>query len=520
MTGRRTAGVPPRRERAAGLLLHPTSLPGEFPIGDLGPGALAMLDWMVSAGFRVWQVLPLGPTGLGDSPYNSLSAFAGNPSLISPEALVGDGLLAANDLEPWRVAPSAQCDFNTAVRCKESLLRIAFRNFQSGSFPDLSAAVADFGAPARRAAWLDDWALYATLKREYGGISWLDWPAEARRRDARALARLRESLAGEIRFQIFCQVLFFRQSRALRSAAESRGIRILGDVPMYVAPDSADAWSRPELFDLAEDGHPRAVAGVPPDYFSADGQRWGNPLYRWEAMKADGFRWWIARLRTQLEFAHFLRLDHFRGFVAYWRVAAQAKTARRGRWVKGPGEAFFRALAGALGELPLLAEDLGDVDARVHALRRKLDLPGMRVLQFAFGEVDSEHAPHRHEPRCAAYTGTHDNDTTRSWFGQTGDDERRRATAYLGATPETISEAMVRAAYGSVADLALVPLQDVLNLDGAARMNTPGKESGNWTWRVRHSDVASDVPRRLQELASATARLPAPGSLPVSPPGA
>ncbi|MEO8195186.1 MAG: 4-alpha-glucanotransferase [Thermoanaerobaculia bacterium] len=508
------AAVAARPARAAGLLLHPTSLPGRFPIGDLGPSAVTMLDWMVSAGFTVWQVLPLGPTGMGDSPYNALSAFAGNPLLISPEALVADGLLSPEALPAWTVQESASVDFAAAAACKESLLRQAFLRFESGEFTEVAAGLERFADRERRAAWLDDWALYSSLKREHGGASWLDWEPRLRQREPQALGRKAAALAGEIRYAIFCQFLFFRQWAAVRGAAESRGIRILGDVPIYVAPDSADAWANSRLFDLDPDGGLRAVAGVPPDYFSADGQRWGNPLYRWDLLRAEGFAWWIARLRSQLEIAHYLRLDHFRGFVAYWRIPHRHTTARRGKWVKGPGEAFFQAVRQGLGSLPLLVEDLGEIDARVHDLRRRLDLPGMRVLQFGFGVADSDHSPHRHEPRSAVYTGTHDNDTTRGWFATAGDEERRRVLTYLGATPETVTAAMIRAAYGSVAELAILPLQDVLDLGSEARMNTPGRQSGNWSWRVRHADVAADLPGRMRDLAAATARLPAPPTLP------
>lgn len=502
------AGTVARPTRAAGLLLHPTSLPGRFPIGDLGPSAIAMLDWMVSAGFSVWQVLPLGPTGMGDSPYNALSAFAGNPLLISPEALVADGLVPAEALAPWETPEVSSVDFPAAVRCKETLLRQAFERFESGSFPELASALERFADRDRRAAWLDDWALYSSLKRSHAGASWLDWEPGLRQREPGALRQHAAALARELRFAIFSQFLFARQWSALRGAAESRGIRLLGDVPIYVAPDSADTWAHRRLFDVDSEGRPRAVAGVPPDYFSADGQRWGNPLYRWDLLRDEGFRWWIARLRTQLELAHLLRLDHFRGFVAYWRIPQSARTARRGKWVKGPGEAFFSALRQGLGSLPLLAEDLGEIDDRVHRLRRKLELPGMRVLQFGFGSEDSDHSPHRHEPRSVVYTGTHDNDTTRGWFSHAGEDEKRRALTYLGATPETVTAAMIRAAYASVAELAILPLQDVLDLGGESRMNRPGNRSGNWSWRVRHADVPDGLPGRMRELAAATARLP------------
>lgn len=509
MSRRRKAAAAARPARAAGLLLHPTSLPGRFAIGDLGPAAHAMLDWMVGAGFTVWQVLPLGPTGMGDSPYNALSAFAGNALLVSPEALVADGLLPAEALADWEVGESSSVDYPAAAACKELLLRLAFDRFESGEFPALAEALRSFASAGRRAAWLDDWALYASLKREHGGASWTDWEPGLRLRDPQAIARRSAALAGELRFAVFCQFLFHRQWAAVRRAAEERGIRILGDVPIYVAPDSADTWSNRRLFDLTPDGQPRAVAGVPPDYFSADGQRWGNPLYRWDLLRDENYAWWLARLAAQLELTHLVRLDHFRGFVAYWRIPQRERTARRGRWVKGPGEALFRALRSGLGGLPLLAEDLGEIDAPVHDLRRRLDLPGMRVLQFGFAADDSDHCPHRHERRSTVYTGTHDNDTTCGWFAKAGEDERRRVLAYLGGPPEAVPEAMVRAAYGSVAELAMLPLQDVLGLGSEARMNTPGRSSGNWCWRVRHSDVAADVPGRMRDLAAATARLPA-----------
>ncbi len=392
--------------------------------------------------------------------------------------------------------------------CKEHLLRQAWTRFAAGGFPELASELDRFCEGERRAVWLDDWALYISLKREHSGSSWLDWAPALRRRDPRALRRKSADLADEIRFATFCQFLFFRQWSAVRRAAEGRGIRILGDVPIYVAPDSADTWANSALFDLATDGSLRAVAGVPPDYFSADGQRWGNPLYRWDVLQAQGYSWWIARLRAQLEIAHVLRLDHFRGFVAYWRIPERNSTARRGKWVKGPGEAFFHAVRSALGGLPLLAEDLGEIDARVHSLRKKLDLAGMRVLQFGFGASDSDHSPHRHPPRSVVYTGTHDNDTTRGWFATAGEDERQRVLTYLGATSDSITAAMIRAAYGSVAELAVLPLQDVLNLGSDARMNTPGKEGGNWRWRVRHEDVPDGAARRMHDLAEATARLP------------
>jgi 4-alpha-glucanotransferase len=495
-------------QRAAGLLLHPTSLPGRFGIGDIGPTAVAMLDWMASAGLSVWQILPLGPTGYDHSPYNSFSAFAGSPLLLSPEGLAADGLIDDAELAAAEVPASDRVDFVRVEATKSALLRAAFDRFRLAPRPELRDGFEQFADHRRRAVWLDDWALYAAIKRREAGRSWLDWPEGLRQREKRALDRVRRELADEIDLALFEQFLFDRQWRALSKAAKQRGIRILGDVPIYVALDSADVWAHRDLFELDASGRPRAVAGVPPDYFSAEGQRWGNPLYRWHTMARHGFPWWLDRLAHELERTDLFRLDHFRGFVAFWRVPAREKTARKGRWVKGPGERFFTAVRKRLGALPIVAEDLGEIDEPVVALRRKLGLPGMRVLQFGFAMEDSLHAPHRHEPDAVVYTGTHDNDTARGWFAGAGDDERRRALAYLGGTAETISGSMVRVAMASVASLAIVPLQELLDLGGEARMNTPARPAGNWSWRARHEDVPADLPRRLRELVAATARLP------------
>ncbi len=507
MSAQRSSGSAPGRDRRAGLLLHPTSLPGRFSIGDLGPAAFATLDWLVDCRLAVWQMLPLGPTGLGHSPYNAFSAFAGNPLLISPEALLADGLSEPEDLAAAESTDPGRVDYAAAEQSKDRLLRRAFAILREGPRGTLQDELERFASAAGQTPWLDDWALFAALKARHGGAAWTAWAAPLRDRRAAALAEARRELADDIAFHRFVQFLFFRQWDALRAAARARGVALLGDVPIYVAADSADVWAHRELFDTTADGKLRAVAGVPPDYFSDQGQRWGNPLYRWDRLKAQRFAWWVARLRIQLQRFDLLRLDHFRGFVAYWRVPAASATATRGRWVRGPGEALFRELRRALGgDLPLLAEDLGDIDAKVHAVRRKLGLPGMKVLQFAFGEEDSTHLPHHHEPLAAVYTGTHDNDTTRGWFELAQEPERRRALAYLGGAPESVSWSLVRAAFTSVAALAVVPLQDFLDLGSAARMNTPGQESGNWTWRLRPDQVPADLPARIRELAAAAGR--------------
>jgi 4-alpha-glucanotransferase len=507
------------RERTAGLLLHLTSLPGTGPVGDLGPAAHRLLDWLAAAGLARWQLLPLGPTGYGDSPYGAHSSFAGNPLLVSPEALAAAGLGAASATgETPREPPVPSAGLAAARIEREKTLRKVWRTFAAAAASELFQRWNLFRADPEVRAWLEEWTLYAALKDRFGGRSWLDWDAELRDRRPRALAAARRELAGEIEFRAFEQFLFFAQWRALRAAAEARGVGLIGDLPFYPALDSADVWANRELFDLGRDGRPRAVAGVPPDYFSKTGQLWGNPLYRWDRLAERGHDWWIARVRWQLRLVHELRLDHFRGFVAYWRVPARAVTAARGRWLPGPGAQLFAALRRALGgRLPLLAEDLGEIDAPVHALRRKLGLPGMRVLQFGFEAPDSLHAPHRHLPDAAVYTGTHDNDTSRGWLATASADARHRAFVYLGANEESFPWAMVRAAMASPAATAIVPLQDLLGLGSEARMNTPARESGNWSWRARVEQVPPDLPGRVRDLVLATARR-APASPGAAPP--
>ncbi len=501
-----------RGARRAGLLLHPTSLASRFAIGDLGPSSHALLAWLATAGLGVWQMLPLGPTGFGESPYSALSLFAGNPLLVSPEALLGVGLLAPSDLEGLDSPPTSQVDFPSARRDRESLLRKAYAAFRDGAVADLAQRVAAFASHPLQAPWLDDWTLFAALKTSQGGAPWSAWPEPLRSRKPGALRAARHELAPEIGFHRFAQFLFAQQWLALRDAAAARGLELVGDLPIYPAPDSAEVWARRELFEVAPDGRPRAVAGVPPDYFSADGQRWGNPLYRWKRLRAEGYRWWCDRVAVQLARFDRLRLDHFRGFSAYWRIPASHATAARGRWVKGPGRDLFRALERRLGRgLPLLAEDLGEIDAPVHVLRHRLGLPGMRVLQFAFAGEDSTHLPHHHERDAVVYTGTHDNDTTRGWFANAAHDERERALAYLGGAAEEIVWSMVRAAFTSVADLAVVPAQDLLALGSEARMNKPGAGTGNWTWRLE-SDLSPELATRVRDLALLAGRLPGPAT--------
>lgn len=495
--------------RQSGVLLHPTALPGPFGSGDLGPDAIAWLDRLRDAGQSLWQILPLGPTALGDSPYGALSAFAGNPRLISPERLAEVGLLDPSELERARIPWSPHIDFERMGGARRALVRTAFERCESRS-GDAEAAWGDaleaWAASPAIAPWLDDWTLFSALRERHGRAAWTSWPGPLRHREPEALAAARRELATEIRFHRFVQFAFFRQLEDLRAAAAERGIALLGDLPIYVASDAADVWAHPELFELDGEGRPALVAGVPPDYYAADGQLWGNPLYRWSELAANGYSWWIDRVRANLRQVDRLRLDHFRGFQAYWQVDGDAATARDGRWVEGPGRALFDALREALGELPLLAEDLGQITEEVHALRRELGLPGMKVLQFGFHTGSEDHLPHRVEPATAYYTGTHDNQTARGWFEAANDDERRRALDYLGGTSEEAAWSMVRAVWTSVADLAVAPAQDLLGLAAEARMNTPGIAAGNWGWRLPETTFDDETVERLRRLTEVTER--------------
>ncbi|HEX5503681.1 MAG TPA: 4-alpha-glucanotransferase [Thermomicrobiales bacterium] len=490
----------PQSERASGVLLHPTSLPGPYGVGELGPAAVAFLDFLAAAGQRLWQVLPLGPTAEGDSPYTSPSAFAGNPLLVSVARLRDDGLLDRADLADAPAFPTKVVAYEAVRPYKEGLLRRAHARFR----PD--AAFRAFAA--REGAWLDDYALFAALRARHGGAHWWDWEPPLARRKPAALARARRALADELGFQRFVQYRFCADYAALRRAARARGIRLIGDLPIFVARDSADVWAHPDLFLLDADGAPTAVAGVPPDYYSATGQLWGNPLYRWDAMARDGYAWWTARLRAALALYDLVRLDHFRGFEAYWAVPAGAETAANGRWVAGPRDDFFDAARAALGGLPFIAEDLGLITPEVHALRERVGLPGMKVLQFAFSDPDSPYLPHTFTPDCVVYTGTHDNDTTRGWWAAADDAERAFARRYLGRDGADIAWDLIRLAFGSVAALAVVPLQDVLDLGSAARMNTPGVPTGNWAWRCPPGALTPALAARLRDLATVYGRAP------------
>jgi 4-alpha-glucanotransferase len=485
--------------RGAGVLLHPTSLPGPYGIGDLGPAAERFLDFLVAGGQTVWQILPIGPLGLGNSPYSSVSAFAGNPLLISPEQLVEDGLLTRDEIEIHPAFPADHVDFATVTPWKVALLRRAFVAYLKRPAPQLVAAFEVFRAEQRE--WLEDYALFATLKEAQYGTPWSEWGLA--RRDRKSLAAMRRRWADESAFHAFTQFLFARQWERLHALARARGVRLLGDLAIFVAHESADVWAHPDIFLLDAEGKSRVVSGVPPDYFSPTGQLWGTPLYDWDVLRRTGYAWWIARARRAFALHDAIRLDHFRGFEAYWEVPADAETAAAGRWAPGPGAALFDAVRESLGDMPILAEDLGQITPAVHALRRRFGFPGMRVLQFAFGgDAHNEHLPHNFAPDSVVYTGTHDNDTTRGWFATASPRERRFALRYLHADASDIVAAMIRCAYTSVAVLAIVPLQDILQLGSEARMNVPSRPTGNWQWRFTSEQLTPAASRNLARLTA------------------
>lgn len=488
--------------RRSGVLLHPTSLPGPYGIGDLGPEAHRWLEWLAAAGQTLWQVLPLGPTGYGDSPYQCFSSFAGNPYLVSPQALIADGLLTPGDLADAPRLGDGPIDFGPVIEFKVHVLARAFERFATQASPALRAEYDAFGHA--QAAWLDDFALFMALKEAHGGRAWMAWAPELALRDGAALAAARTRLAGAVESQRFRQFVFRRQWQTVRAHAHELGIALFGDMPIFVAHDSADVWAHPGLFHLDARGERTVVAGVPPDYFSTTGQLWGNPLYRWDVLARDGYRWWIERVRATLETVDLVRLDHFRGFEAYWEVPADRPTAEVGRWVKGPGVALFEALRAALGDLPMVAEDLGVVTPEVEALRDTFDLPGMKILQFAFGgDTADPFLPHNFTQHCAAYTGTHDNDTARGWYEVAATErERDFARRYLGRDGSDFAWDLTRAGMASVAHTFVVPLQDVLNLGVEARMNLPGRPAGNWGWRYRREELGEAVGARLAELTA------------------
>lgn len=494
-------------ERASGILLHVTSLPSRYGIGDVGPAAVAWVDRLQEAGQSWWQALPLGPTGYANSPYQAISSFAGNELVISPDWLIEDGLLKANECQPGHF-PNNQTDYNAVIPFKHQLLEAAWRNFEEGARPDLRSDYRQFCG--KQAHWLDDYALFRALKARYGGAYYLEWPQELVLRDPAALALARTQLADRIRLACFIQFVSFRQTDRLKRHAQERGVRLIGDLPFFVSPDSSDVWANPQFFLLDEHRRPQFVAGVPPDYFSSVGQLWGNPTYNWDALATAGYGWCINRLRALLSHVDAIRLDHFRGFAAAWHVPAGAATAQSGHWRPGPGAAFFTAARKELGSLPFLAEDLGVITPDVTALREQFQLPGMRVLQFAFdGNAGNPHLPGNYTTNTVAYTATHDNPTTRGWFGDLPDEQRRKVSKFVeqsaGAGME-VAPGMMKVAWSSAAALAIAPLQDLLNLGNEARMNVPGSTGGNWRWRSTGDMLNSPAFDWLRDLTKSSGR--------------
>jgi len=486
-------------KRAGGILCHPTSLPGLNGIGDLGEEAFQWLDWLHESGCHLWQVLPLSPTGYGDSPYQSFSALAGNPLLINLQKLLADGLLSSEDIQDQPEFFNEYVDYGPVIEYKNQLLHQSWESFHAGGAKHLKEEFRTFCE--KNADWLKDYALFMTLKDANGGNPWTEWDKELRKRRPGAIRKAEKKFKGSIEDHCFRQFLFFRQWKQVLTRAHEMGIQIIGDVPIFLAHDSCDVWMHQELFFLDEEGLPIVVAGVPPDYFSMTGQRWGNPLYRWDRLRADGYRWWIRRLESVLEWVDIIRLDHFRGFEAYWEIPASAPTAETGRWVKGPGSHLFSALQNAFHKLPLIAEDLGVITPEVDALRDQFKLPGMRVLQFAFDEcADNPFLPHNYPQNCIVYTGTHDNNTSKGWYVSASEDVQEFCCKYLASDGEDIAWDIIRAAWSSVADMAIAPLQDFLSLGSEARMNFPSRAEGNWIWRVQADDLSESLAERIKEL--------------------
>jgi 4-alpha-glucanotransferase len=495
--------------RSSGILLHITSLPSHWGIGDLGPGAYDFLDWLEAAGQEIWQILPLGPTGEGDSPYGATSTFAGNPLLISPDSLLEDGLLPPSGLPESSKCPTDRVDYAEVIARKSNIFRKSWNYLRQAGRDDVLSEIDQFIDSAQNSNWLADWTLFAALKEKFDHQAWTTWLHPIKSREGAAVTAAREQFYDEIRYQAYLQYLFSKQWNRLKQAAARRGIRFLGDLPIFVANDSADVWANQHLFDLNDFGEPISVAGVPPDAFSPTGQLWGNPLYRWDRMQEDDYRWWTSRIQHSLDQVDLLRLDHFRGFAGFWKIPAEAPDASHGNWVEGPREALFEAIRTQLGDLPLIAEDLGVITPDVTELLEQLGIPGMRVLQFAFDEIDSIHLPHNYNSNLAVYTGTHDNPTLRSWFADLAGDVRHRVSEYLGGSRHDLPWAMIRAAWESVANLSITPVQDLLGLE-MARMNTPGSPDGNWSWRLEEGELQPELAARLRGLTELTGRLRKP----------
>lgn len=495
-------------ERSSGIILHPTSLPGRYGIGSFNQAAYDWVDTLVETGQSLWQVLPLGPTGFGDSPYQSFSTFGGNPYLISLEDLVRDGLLDQIVLDAAPEFPRDRVNYGVIYRWKLPILRRVADTFAQRASLDLQAEFADFCAA--QSEWLDDFALFMAIKESVGGGAWNTWEMDLRSRKKRTLARFIQEHPADIQAHKFSQWLFFRQWLALKAYANQRGVRIIGDIPIYVAMDSADAWANPKNFFFDDEFQPTVVAGVPPDYFSETGQLWGNPIYRWSYMKRTNYRWWIDRIKAALRLYDIVRVDHFRGFAGYWEVPAEEETAINGSWQKGPGASLFEAVQAELGELPIIAEDLGEITPDVIELRDRFLLPGMKILQFAFStDASDKFLPHNYSQHFVVYTGTHDNDTSWGWYQVSSTpEEQDYFRRYLRTDGHDVPWTLIDAAFRSVAVMALTPLQDVLGLGTVCRMNLPGRAEGNWQWRFAPEQLTGHITQRLREITTIYGRDP------------
>ncbi len=497
-----------QQNRASGILLHPTSLPGPDGIGDLGPEAFRWIDFLAQTGSQFWQILPLGPTGYGDSPYQCFSAFAGNPYLISSTSLLDQDMLAKNDLADRPNFSLERVDYGPVIKWKMKILRRAYANFLKGAEKNLKGAIEAF--KSENDAWLTPFTTFMAIKAQQGDAAWDKWPEDLRKREPKALKAFKKRFEDEINFQAFMQFVFHRQWNTLRTYALKKNIRIIGDIPIFVAYDSADVWANKELFFLDDEGLPEVVAGVPPDYFSRTGQLWGNPLYNWEVHKKTEYNWWIKRITSVLNQVDIVRLDHFRGFEAYWEIPYGNTTAEEGQWVEGPGHDFFRTIKEKLGELPIIAEDLGVITDEVIKMREDFNLPGMKILQFAFAsDPDDDFLPHNFPVNCVAYTGTHDNNTTRGWYESAPERERDLCRRYLARSGQDIAWSMIRILWQSVAAWVVAPMQDFLNLGEWARMNYPGNPAGNWNWRMHPDAINEGLINRLHETNFLYGRLPA-----------
>jgi 4-alpha-glucanotransferase len=486
-------------KRSSGVILHPTCLSGPFGIGDLGPSSIQWLDFMDAAGLSLWQILPLNPTGFGNSPYQSFSAFAGNPNLISPILLVEDGLIALEEIENHPHFSSKKVDFNRVTRWKKKILKLAFRNFRKSAPVSIKNKFESFCLD--QLFWLKEYSTFMALKESFKLAAWNHWPEAYKFRDDKSLNKFKEKNSRNIAFHDFVQFCFYEQWQRVHAYAQSKKIKIIGDIPIYMSYDSADVWAHPELFELDEKYEPRLIAGVPPDYFSPTGQLWGNPLYCWPMHQKSGFTWWLQRFEKLIQKVDIIRLDHFRGFCGYWEVKAGLPTAEKGRWVRGPGKTLFEALKKKMGDLPIIAEDLGVISTDVNEIRSHFNFPGMRILQFAFNsDANNSFLPHTYPVRCAAYTGTHDNATSKGWYQNLAPEEARFCRHYLNSDGKHIIWDMIRSIWSSVAEIAIVPLQDFLELGNNARMNYPSTLENNWIWRMQPTSLNEKMAIKIKEL--------------------